>query len=107
MSKKGERSKGNHISERAAALVARTENEVPAVKDAIRKAYDLRNDIVHGDCQSPNADLKHRAEQLRVWGRQVLVASLRLGGDQGKLEASANDATGRDKNRALVPRYNT
>jgi Apea-like HEPN len=102
---KKEWDKGNKISARAAALIAQTDAEIPAVEKKVREAYDFRNDIVHGDVQPGSAELERAARELRLWLRQVLVATLRLGGDQSRLVAGITDAEVKAQNRALVPVY--
>lgn len=99
-----ERGKGDKISARAASLVATEDSTLIATRDAIKAAYDLRNDLVHGDARPSHEKLEGAAENLHVWVKQVLVALLRLHGDRDAVVAGVSDASVRERNRALVPR---
>lgn len=101
----GEGNKGNHISTRTASLIAQADTEIATIQQRVRGSYDLRNAIVHGDAQPALTDLERAAQQLRAWVRQVLVAALRLSGDQEPLKAAVTDPGLRASNRRLVPNY--
>lgn len=100
-----DRGKGPKISNRAAALIAEDDAKVEDLAKAVKAAYDLRNDLVHGDVHPPANELREASQRLCVWVKQVLVAMLRLGGDLDQAIRGVDDAGVRESNRALVPRY--
>jgi hypothetical protein len=104
--RKEERSKKKDpISRRLACLVAENDVERAAIEKRVRDNYDLRSAIVHGDTQPAVAELQRATNELRVWLRQVLVAALRMGGEQRRFVDAVKDASVRDSNQRLVPRY--
>ncbi len=101
----GEKCKGAKIAARAAALIAPDLPAREVLADQIRAAYKRRNDLVHGDVR-PNRDvLEATMRDLRVWTRQVLVAMLRLEGDQDRVIRGVTDPLVQARNHAFVPMY--